>query len=131
MISIDRISFEFAMDDEGFAQGLYADWDGFCRACVENILEECLSAYDKDRVLHEIEMLDLDLGGIPQEDFYTEFPRRLRGELLKALPYLQPGQADREAEKTTDSRFANLLYYLEHGVLKTEWADIEIGRAHV
>lgn len=123
MISIDRISFEFAMDDEGFAQGLYADWDSFCRACVENIVEECLSAYDKDRVLHEIEMLDLDLGGIPQEDFYTEFPRRLRGELLKALPHLQPRQADRTAEKTTDSRFANLLYYLEHGVLKTEWAD--------
>lgn len=127
MIRIDHLSFEFAMDDERFAQGLYADWDSFCRTCVENIVEECLSAYDKDRVLHEMEKLDLDLGGIPQEDFYTEFPRRLREELLKALPSLQPGQPDKEEAKTEASRFANLLHYLKHGVLKTEWADIEFN----
>lgn len=125
MISIDRISFEFAMDDERFAQGLYADWDSFCRTCVENILEECLSVYDKDKVLYEIEKLDLDLGGIPQEDFYTEFPRRLRGELLKALPDLQLFHTDGKEVKTEASRFANLLHYLEHGILKIEWADME------
>lgn len=125
MISIGHISFEFAMDDERFAQGLYADWDSFCRTCVENILEECLSVYDKDKVLHEIEKIDLDLGGIPQEDFYTEFPRRLRRELLKALPDLPLFHTGGKEVKTEASRFANLLYYLEHGVLKTEWADME------
>lgn len=124
MISIDRISFEFAMDDERFAQGLYADWDNFCHTCVENILEECLSVYDKDKVLHEIEKLDLDLDSIPQEDFYSEFPRRLRVELLKALPDLQLFYTDGKGVETEASRFANLLYYLEHGVLKTEWADM-------
>lgn len=125
MISIDRISFEFAMDDERFAQGLYADWDNFCHTCVENILEECLSVYDKDKVLHEIEKLDLDLDGIPQEDFYSEFPQRLRGELLKALPDLQLFYTDGKGVETEASRFANLLYYLEHGALKTEWADMD------
>lgn len=127
MIRIDHLSFEFAMDDERFAQRLYADWDSFCRTCVEDIVEECFSAYDKDRVLHEVEKLDLDLGSIPQEDFHTEFPRRLRGELLKALPSFQLGEAGKEEAKTEALRFANLLYYLEHGVLKTEWADIEFN----
>jgi hypothetical protein len=125
MISIDRISFEFAMDDERFAQELYADWDDFCHTCFENIVEECLSAYDKDKILYEIEKLDLDLGNISQEDFHSEFPRRLREELLKALPTLQPGHTDREKVKTTASRFANLLHYLEHGTLKTEWTDVD------
>ena len=117
----------FVMDDEQFAQGLYADWDSFCRTCLENIVEECLSEYDKDKVLHEIEKLDLDLGSIPQEDFRSEFPRRLREELQKVFPALQLVQADKKEADTAASRLANLLYYLEHGVLKTEWADIHFN----
>jgi len=127
MISIERISMYFVMDDEQFAQGLYADWDSFCRTCLENIVEECLSEYDKDKVLHEIEKLDLDLGSIPQEDFRSEFPRRLREELQKVFPALQLVQADKKEADTAASRLANLLYYLEHGVLKTEWADIHFN----
>ena len=112
MISIDHLSFDFVMDDERFAQGLYADWDSFCHTCLENIVEECLSVYDKDKVLHEIEKLDLDLGSIPQEDFYSEFPRRLREELMKALPYLPSAPADGKEATTAEARLANLLYYL-------------------
>ncbi|OCR29004.1 hypothetical protein AC094_34330 [Bacteroides fragilis] len=113
------------MDDERFAQGLYADWDSFCHTCLENIVEECLSVYDRDRVLHEIEMLDLDLGSIPQEDFYSEFPRRLREELMKALPYLPSAPADGKEATTAEARLANLLYYLEYGIQKTEWTDMD------
>ncbi|WP_237038479.1 contractile injection system tape measure protein [Phocaeicola faecalis] len=125
MISIDHLSFDFVMDDERFAQGLYADWDSFCRTCLENIVEECLSVYDRDRVLHEIEMLDLDLGSIPQEDFRSEFPRRLREELMKALPYLPSAPADGKEATTAEARLANLLYYLEYGIQKTEWTDMD------
>lgn len=49
------------------------------------VLEECFSTYDKEKVLYTIERLDLDLGGIPEEYFYREFPRRLKDELQKAL----------------------------------------------
>lgn len=125
MISIDHLSFDFVMDDERFAQGLYADWDSFCHTCLENIVEECLFMYDRDRVLHEIEMLDLDLGSIPQEDFYSEFPRRLREELMKALPYLPSAPADGKEARTAEARLANLLYYLEYGIQKTEWTDMD------
>ncbi|MFR8354430.1 MAG: contractile injection system tape measure protein [Parabacteroides sp.] len=73
MIRIDNISFEFTAPDEKFAHELYADWDGFCRRCFEQVVEECLSTYDKEKVLYEIEQLELDLGSIPEEYFYREF----------------------------------------------------------
>ena len=126
MIRIDHISFEFAMNDEPFAHSLYADWDGFCRTCFENIVEECFSEYDRDKVLHEIETIALDLGSIPEEDFYREFPLRLKEQLLKALPSLNIPEEGQE-EKTSISRIGNLLFYLEHGYRQTEWADSDFS----
>ncbi|MCD7925828.1 MAG: hypothetical protein LUI85_14515 [Bacteroides sp.] len=126
MIRIDHISFEFAMNDKPFAHSLYADWDGFCRTCFENIVEECFSEYDRDKVLHEIETIDLDLGSIPEEDFYREFPLRLKERLLKALPSLNIPEEGQE-EKTRTSRIGNLLFYLEHGYRQTEWADSDFS----
>ena len=70
MIRIEHISFEFAAADERFVHDLYADWDGFCRNYFEKTVDECLSPLDKDKVLHEIELLELDLGSIPEENFY-------------------------------------------------------------
>lgn len=122
MIRIDNISFGFVAADEQFTYGLYADWDRFCHISVEEVVEECLSAYDKRKVLHEIELLDLDLGSIPEENFYREFPRRLRNELQKALPLLNISTESLE-KNTAISRLDNLLFYLEHGYLKAEWAD--------
>lgn len=127
MIRIDHISFEFAATGEEFAYRLYADWDRFCRECFEKVVEECLSEYDKDKVLHEIEKLDLDLGSIPEEDFYREFSIRLKEELLKVLPSFIIPLDSEQTEKTGASRIANLLFYLEHGFPKTEWADSDFN----
>lgn len=123
MIRIEHISFEFTAPDEGFAQGLYADWEGFCRRCFERVAEECLAPYGDGRALHELERLDLDLGNIPEDGFHDEFPRRLREELLKALPPLYGPQAQADFSKTAASRSRNLLYYLEYGHPLPEWAD--------
>lgn len=83
-------------------------------------MDECLSPLDKDKVLHEIELLELDLGSIPEENFYREFPRRLKAELLKVLPsWSIPTESERK--KTDASRLENLLFYLEHGYQKVEW----------
>ena len=120
MIRIEHISFEFAAADERFVHDLYVDWDGFCRNCFEKTVDECLSPLDKDRVLHEIELLELDLGDIPEEDFYREFPRRLKAELLKVLS-LWGIPTESERKKTDASRLENLLFYLEHGYQKVEW----------
>lgn len=121
MIRIDHISFEFASPDEKFAHGLYAEWECFCRDCFEQAVEECCAAYDREKVLYEIGRLDLDLGTIPEEDFYREFPRRLKEELSRALPSLQthtPG----DSEKSAVSRRDNLLFFLRYGFPKPEWA---------
>ena len=122
MIRIDNISFEFTAPDEKFTHELYADWDGFCRRCFEQVVEECLSTYDKEKVLYEIEQLELDLGSIPEEYFYREFPRRLKEVLLKALP-TGGLQRKSETEENGGSRLDNLLFYLEYGYPKAEWAD--------
>lgn len=81
MIVIDKISFLFGMVDEPFARELYADWDRFCQHCVTEILEEYFSRYDNKETYIEIDSLDLDLGGISQEEFYDLFPMRLREAL--------------------------------------------------
>ena len=122
MIRIDNISFEFTTPDEKFAHELYAGWDVFCRHCFEQVVEECLSTYDKEKVLYEIEQLELDLGSIPEEYFYREFPRRLKEVLLKALP-TGGLQRKSETEENGGSRLDNLLFYLEYGYPKAEWAD--------
>lgn len=74
MIRIEHISFEFAAADERFVHDLYADWDGFCRNYFEKTVDECLSPLDKDKVLHEIELLELDLGVSPRKTSTVSFP---------------------------------------------------------
>jgi len=123
MIRIDHISFEFTAPDERFAQELYADWDGFCLHCFTRVAEECLAPYDDHEVLLELERLDLDIGSIPEEDFYDEFPLRLRETLLKALPPQETLSGRDGTERNSMSRMDNLLYYLEHGHPVPEWTD--------
>lgn len=126
MITINHLSFDFVTADEPFAHNLYADWDSFCHACIEKVVDECFSAYDKDKVLYEIERLDLDLGVIPEDDFYKEFPFRLREELLKSLPMWNI-QSESQKKKTEAYRLENLLFYLEHGYQKAEWMDADFN----
>lgn len=125
MIRIEHIAFEFTAPDEAFARGLYADWDDFCQHCFERVAEECLASYSDDRVLHELDRLDLNLGNIPEEDFYNEFPRRLREELLKVLPPLYGSQAQADSANAATSRSQNLLFYLNYGYLLSEWTDVD------
>nr|DAP24229.1 MAG TPA: hypothetical protein [Caudoviricetes sp.] len=125
MIRIDHISFNFSVPDERFAQNLYADWNHFCHRCFERVSEECLAPYGDDRILHELERLELDLGNIPEEDFYHEFPRRLKEALQNALPPIHDLQAQANHRKTAVSRINNLLFQLEYGHLLPEWADTD------
>lgn len=123
MIRIDQLSFEFGAPDERFAQNLYADWDSFCHRCFERVVEECLAPYGDDQILHELEQLNLDLGSIPEDDFYDEFPRRLKEALRNALPSLHELQAQADPQKTTAFRTNNLLFLLKYGYPLPEWTD--------
>lgn len=142
MTVIDKISFRFRMADEQFARNLYADWDGFCRRCVTDILEEFFSRYDNKGDYIEVDRLDLNLGSIPQEKFYDEFPARLRETLERNfVPFAteQPlassgdegtaaGILGRNATSlVVEKRFENLLHYLKHGFCFPEWAGSDFG----
>lgn len=126
MIRIEHLSFDLTAPDEEFAQGLYAGWDAFCRDCVERVLDECLSPYDREKALHEIERLDLDLGSIHEEDFYREFPKRLREELLKNIPQWNDIDAQTGVQDVS-LRSDNLLHYMEYGYPLAEWADTDFN----
>ncbi len=139
MTVVDRISFRFGMADEQFARELYADWDGFCRRCVTDILEEFFDRYDTKDTYIEMDLLDLDLGGIPQEEFYEVFPVRLREALERSFIQRlnETGHSRLESSENTDEgsapvpdksspyakekRFGNLLHYLEYGFCLPEW----------
>lgn len=139
MTMIDRISFRFGMADEQFARGLYADWDGFCRRCVTDILEEFFDRYDTKDTYIEMDRLDLELDSIPQEEFYEVFPVRLREALERSFIQRlnETGHSRLESSENTDEgagmvsdksspyakekRFGNLLHYLEYGFCLPEW----------
>ena len=126
MIRIDHISLEFVAPDEDFAHGLYAGWDSFCRDCIEKVLDECLSPYDKGKALYEIGRLDLDLGSIPEEDFYREFPVRLKDALLRSIPAWGASSGGGSAPAIA-ARSENLLHYMEYGYPLAEWADTDFS----
>lgn len=139
MTLIGNLSFQFKMTDEQFARELYADWDVFCQRCVTDVLEEFFSRHDKKEVYIEIDRLDLDLGGIPQEEFYDSFPVRLREALEREFvrQMKEPGglqlsspdgagsrvslETDKSPSYPREKRFENLLHYLEYGFCLPEW----------
>lgn len=119
MINIGNISFRFRMADEVFAQQLYAGWDEFCRTCFTDILEEYLDRYDTKDSYIEIDTLELNIGSIPQESFYEEFPKRVRVELEKVLL-----PASVNSASSTDfkgKRLENLIHYLRYGFCLPGW----------
>ena len=119
MINIGNISFRFRMADEEFAQQLYAGWDEFCRVCFTDILEEYLGRYDTKDSYIEIDTLELNIGSIPQESFYDEFPKRVRKELEKIL--LPASVSSASSMDSKGKRLDNLIHYLRYGFCLSGW----------
>lgn len=119
MINIGNISFRFRMADEVFAQQLYAGWDEFCRTCFTDILEEYLVRYDTKDSYIEIDTLELNIGAIPQESFYEEFPKRVRAELEKVL--LSASVQNASSTESRGKRLENLIHYLRYGFCLPGW----------
>ena len=119
MINIGNISFRFRMADEVFAQQLYAGWDEFCRTCFTDILEEYLGRYDTKDSYIEIDTLELNIGSIPQESFYEEFPKRVRAELERIVLLASVNAVSSSVSKS--KRQDNLIHYLRHGFCLPGW----------
>ena len=119
MINIGNISFRFRMADEVFAQQLYAGWDEFCRTCFTDILEEYLVRYDTKDSYIEIDTLELNIGAIPQESFYEEFPKRVRAELERIVLSASVNAVSSSVSKS--KRLDNLIHYLRYGFCLRGW----------
>jgi len=135
MTVIDRISFRFDMADEQFARTLYADWDRFCQKCAIDVIDGFFTRCDSLDTFMAIDRLELDLGYIQREDFYEQFPRRLREALERTfLPCLGASGQDtfsseiegirRTQTVVREKRFENLLHYLEYGFCLPEWNNV-------
>ena len=83
MIQIDKVSFDFIVPKEEVARSLYSNWDVFCHKCFEQVVEDCWAIHDNENVTYEFEKIEIDLGDIPEENFYEEYPKRLREQLHK------------------------------------------------
>ena len=107
------------MADEVFAQQLYAGWDEFCRTCFTDILEEYLGRYDTMDSYIEIDTLELNIGSIPQESFYEEFPKRVRAELERIVLLASVNAVSSSVSKS--KRQDNLIHYLRYGFCLRGW----------
>lgn len=123
MIRIEQLSFDFTMNNEGLARSLYAGWEEFYHQCFEEVLEEYLAEYEKQKIHFEIKELDIQLEPIPENEFYQLFPIRLREALERQLPL--PDIGEWQLTKSWEARWDNLLHYLTYGFCYAEWVDAE------
>ena len=121
MIKIDTAYFDFRMEDEGFAHGLYGQWDGFCRVAFEKVVDDVLSKYDKEDEIVQFDSVTLDLGTLPESEFYEKFPVLLEERLDDFFTeYLLYGNDSASVVKRTgvDNKMVEwLVEYLLHGRL--------------
>lgn len=126
MIHIDDIKFDFSAVDETFARNLYVRWDVFYRDALRSVIEDFLSRHDEEGLLVRFEQLELNLGDIPQDDFYRQFPIRLKEELERNFTYSirQSGVQESRSEQIA-RRLSNLMFYIDKGFCPTVWEYAE------
>lgn len=121
---ISTLRLHFQMQNESFAQSLYARWDSFFTTCVERVADEVLSKYDKANEQIEIDKLELDLGTISEEELDIQFPLRFREKLEEAIVQCLYNTTTNKQEVSQISKKENsfqlLCNFLLHGTLS--WA---------
>lgn len=121
MITIQKNTFDFQVEQEAFAQTLYGRWDTFHHTSFEKVVEDVLSRYDNPDELIRIETLDLDLGTFTEEEFYEQFPRvlaRKLDEIFAAyLTHKDARPGDIRIIPLTQSLLDTFSFYLSKGYL--------------
>lgn len=123
MTQIDRVSFDFVVPGEGIASGLLSGWDAFCHRCFEQVVEEFFAPYDREDVRYAFDQVELDLGAIPEADFYRLYPLRLKEALRRAVSFGGKHIRNREG---APGHLAGILYGLKYGALLESGAERDI-----
>lgn len=127
MITIGTVKFDFKADNESFARKLNGGWDAFFHTSFEEVVEEVLSTYDQPDRTITIDALPLDLGNIEEEQFYKQFPDRLREALRKYCvekigkqPISDSGSEGVRIISIGRNAFEILTFFLLHGYFPFE-----------
>lgn len=116
---VGKIAFDFQADDMSFVRSLYGSWDDFFYRSVERLIDEVLSVYDHPGGHLTVESLTLDVGHITRDNFYEDFPRRLKEKLEEAMSQLKYGGEPSEMRATkvsmSDDAYSLLTSFLLHG----------------
>lgn len=122
MITVGTARFDILTDNEPFARTLNGRWDAFFHASFEVVVEEVLSAYDHSDRMIDIASLSLDLGNMEEENFYQQFPHRLREALSnyckENIENYQATNGTKEGIRivsTSMNAFEMLSFFLLHG----------------
>lgn len=133
MITIGTVKFDFRMDNEEFAQTLYARWDKFFETSFEAIVEEVMTSYDRSDEVLTIDSLPIDLSTLLEEEFDEQFPIRLREALHQYFRELALADSDTPLKGvqriSLEKNMLDILcFFLMHGYLPTyadnEWSDM-------
>jgi len=116
-IHIKKADFRFWMDSEEMAFGLYASWSSFYESAFVHVVEKVLEHFNPSGQLLSIGTLELDLGSISRNEFYSRFPLLLEEKLEELMQRLMLTGTSREIKKVSKnfSFFEAVGYYLIHG----------------
>ena len=123
MTQIDRVSFDFVVPGEGIASGLLSGWDAFCHRCFEQVVEEFFAPYDREDVRYAFDQVELDLGAIPEADFYRLYPLRLKEALQRSVFFTGKHIRNREG---VSGHLEDILYGLKYGTLRERGTERDI-----
>lgn len=127
MITVGKTFFDFHTDNEPFARGLYSRWDDFCRTAFEKVADEILSSYDLPDEVITVDRLDIELGTLPEEKFYEQFPEKIAEKLKVAFDSFLQQQAKEalQTARTSLHRIEAVSYYLLHGYRRWDVQEVK------
>ncbi|MDL2322899.1 hypothetical protein LJC52_02830 [Bacteroidales bacterium OttesenSCG-928-A17] len=123
MITVDKLTMDFKMNNLPFARELYASWEPFFQRSVERVIDEQLSPLDKEDSLISVDLLEINIGTLLEEEFYQSFPKRFANALYEhfhnlLLQYGQsPSSSGIEIKSLASSLSDRLIFFLHYGYI--------------
>ena len=126
--NIQKVKFDFAMESEAMAFELNSSWHSFYQSSFAAVADRVFRKFNPQNRHLLIERIELDLGEIKQEDFYTKFPVLLAQKLEEQLAeYLLTDADNRQIRELTREQlsFEAFSFFLVHG--NSPWADQSVS----
>lgn len=124
LIHIQRVLFDFNMDSEEMAFELNSSWHSFYQSSFEAVAKKVLQRFSPGNNRLLINRMELDLGTISRDNFYTRFPQLLEEKLEEQLSaFLSSEDETKQLRILTEQQteIESFCYFLIHGYFP--WGD--------